>query len=283
MEKIAVLLTCYNRVKKTEECLERFFSQISGCKKKFDFYLVDDASPDQTGRIIKEKYPEINVIETTGNCYWCGGMRLAWKAAVKNADYDFFLWLNDDTLLLKDSLEKLFADYQIIVQNEGSPCLLSAACRNEKGDFSYGGRSKYSSPIFPNGAVQRCRFINGNLVLIPFKIYSVVGALDPVFTHSLGDYAYGLAVEKAGFSCWTTSEYLASCNRNAPANSLYMKLPIYKRLKFLNHPKGYNFKEQRYYTKVYLHGSIVKFYIKFFLLFFFPRIVLSLSRKFYRF
>ena len=260
-----------------------FFLKYPDAKKKFDFYLVDDASPDQTGRIIKEKYPEINVIETNGNCYWCGGMRLAWKAAVKNADYDFFLWLNDDTLLLKDSLEKLFADYQIIVQNEGSPCLLSAACRNEKGDFSYGGRSKYSSPIFPNGAVQRCRFINGNLVLIPFKIYSVVGALDPVFTHSLGDYAYGLAVEKAGFSCWTTSEYLASCNRNAPANSLYMKLPIYKRLKFLNHPKGYNFKEQRYYTKVYLHGSIVKFYIKFFLLFFFPRIVLSLSRKFYRF
>ena len=114
--KIAVLMTCYDRVQTTLRCLERL---KRACAKvddaKFDVWLVDDASPDCTGEKVKAAFPEVNVVRSNGNLFWCKGMRLAWDEAVKFAadkPYDFYLWLNDDVMLKDIALVNLFSDYK---------------------------------------------------------------------------------------------------------------------------------------------------------------------------
>jgi GT2 family glycosyltransferase len=91
--KIAVLLTCFNRKKKTLKCLSSLFA-ISN----FDVYLVDDASTDGTSEEIQVQYPSVNIIKGNGNLFWNRGMYLAWSYAL-NDNYDYYLWLNDDVVL----------------------------------------------------------------------------------------------------------------------------------------------------------------------------------------
>ena len=65
--KIAVLMTCFNRVNTTLACLERLFAQMLPEGYSFDVWLVDDASPDKTGAKVKSAYPQANVVQSPGN------------------------------------------------------------------------------------------------------------------------------------------------------------------------------------------------------------------------
>ena len=100
----AVLMACYNRVDSTLKCLSHLDTLKISKNHKIEIYLTDDNSPDKTGELVKKEYKEVNIIKGTGDLYWCGGMRLAWEYALKNRDYDYFFWLNDDVYLFQDSL-----------------------------------------------------------------------------------------------------------------------------------------------------------------------------------
>lgn len=102
--KIAVLITCFNRKKKTLACLESLFSIVSNCH----VYLVDDKSADGTSEAIKQNFPQVKIIQGDGNLFWSRGMYTAWKEAIKGC-YDFYLWLNDDVELYPFFLQELMA------------------------------------------------------------------------------------------------------------------------------------------------------------------------------
>ena len=110
-KSIAILMTCYNRFKVTLKCLEALYNCSVPNDLEFDVFLVDDNSPDKTGEIVKSCCPDVNVIQGTGSLYWNQGMRLAWQTAASKKEYDFYLWLNDDTLVYVDALETIFSDY----------------------------------------------------------------------------------------------------------------------------------------------------------------------------
>ena len=96
--KVAVLLTCHNRVEKTLKCLSKLFGQQVDESVKVTVYLVDDGSTDGTGIAVKDRYPDINVIYGDGSLFWNGGMHQAFAEALK-VGFDYYLWLNDDTNL----------------------------------------------------------------------------------------------------------------------------------------------------------------------------------------
>ena len=49
-------------------------------------------------RAIAEQFPEVTLLHGNGKLYWNGGMRRAFAAAIAG-DYDYYLWMNDDTEL----------------------------------------------------------------------------------------------------------------------------------------------------------------------------------------
>ena len=93
--KVAVLLTCHNRKAKTIECLKSLFKaiQFSKADSSFSVYLVDDGSTDGTAEAVLSNFPEVNVINGSGNLFWAGGMRLAWNTALQS-NPDYYLLLN---------------------------------------------------------------------------------------------------------------------------------------------------------------------------------------------
>lgn len=160
--------------------------------------------------MLKSEFPAVHVVSGDGSLFWGGGMRKAWELAANTSDFDYFLWLNDDTFIHSKGL------FSLIIEAEELPSkgILSAACRKPgTQEFSYGGLDNFGG-IVPNGSIQKVLYINGNLVLIPREVYQKIGAISHKYTHYLGDYDYGLRAQKAGFDCFTTSAYLAECDVN---------------------------------------------------------------------
>jgi GT2 family glycosyltransferase len=278
---IAVLITCHNRKEKTLSCLKSLFSTEWPKKVLFHVYLVDDGSTDGTDDAVKLNFPEVNVIKGNGNLYWNKGMRLAWETAAQNKEYDFYLWLNDDTLIDEDAVCELLNCSKELKKYENNASIIVGTCRNapESSTFSYGGRN-HDVPVIPNGSIQKCNFINGNLVLVPKEIYNKIGNLSPHYTHAMGDNDYGLRALKAGFGCFITRKYVATCPTNKISDWCNPKIPVAKRFQNLYSPKGLNIKEYIIFLKEHKRKKWFFFTLKVYLKTLFPNLYNFLTAKF---
>ena len=278
--KIAILLTCHNRKDKTISCLSSLYEAELPSNYVFDTYLVDDGSTDGTSATVKNSFPEIKVINGDGNLFWNGGMRLAWKSAVDHDQFDFYIWLNDDTILDKNALHLLFKDYHEACLISRKEVVITAACRDNYDTkvFSYGGRND-SGPLIPNGNLQMCKFINGNLVLVPKKIFEEIGFLSKSYTHAMGDFDYGLRAQLNGFDCYTTKQFIATCptNKGIPA-WCNPKNSLRERWKLFHSPRGLNMKEYITFRKRFWGYKWIKFALKAYFRVLFPSIYLKLNR-----
>jgi GT2 family glycosyltransferase len=238
IKHIAVLLTCHNRRDKTIECLTALFNNILPENILMNVYLVDDGSIDGTSAAVSIKFPDVNLILGSGNLFWNRGMYLAWETATKRKNYDFYLWLNDDTLLIRDALS-IMLEYSETVKNER--IIVGATCSASEKMVSYSGFNSNDEILVPDGNWQNCAYFNGNIVLIPNFVFNKVGFLDKQFRHAIGDIDYGLRALKMGFIHCLSPIFLGYCeNHESYPVWCNPAFPLYKRLKNLYTPLGNN-------------------------------------------
>lgn len=142
MIKIAVLMCCYNRKEKTVDAINKIYNQSNGGKYKFDIYLLDDGSSDGTSESVQLKFPDVNVIKGDGSYFWNGGMRKAYNTA-KQKEYDFYIWMNDDTFI-HDNAFKILLDTNFMLNESKSPKIIVGTTVNKNGIVTYGGVKKVS-------------------------------------------------------------------------------------------------------------------------------------------
>ncbi len=256
MASIAVLMTCYNRRNTTLACLGSLFRQESPEKVCLTVYLVDDGSTDGTGEAVTKQYPEVRVIRGRGNLYWCGGMRMAWAEAMKQ-DYDYYLWLNDDTALLSDALLTLLdaAYARDKCSDDSSGIIVGSTFHPETGAHTYGGylQPKRNSldfrAVIPAGSIQPCDTFNGNCVLVPRDIAQKLGNISPEFSHAIGDTDYGLRAKQKNIPMWVAPEYVGECGSNRSPSWQDNALPLRERIRRLKSPKGLPPKEWMIFCK----------------------------------
>ncbi|WP_147392280.1 glycosyltransferase family 2 protein [Algoriphagus lacus] len=251
-KQIAVLITCFNRVATTLQCLDHLFQATLPENTSIEVFLVDDGSPDLTGQKVKSKYPQVNVIQGDGNLYWSGGMYKAWEEAAKSKDFDFYLWLNDDTHIFPEAIVELLKDAAI---THSKSLIVGSCLSNKDKSFTYGGYVGEVS-LLPSGVPQKCDFTNGNLVLVPKHIYTKIGNLNKRYIHLYGDYDYSMRVNQAGLSCYSSSQFLATCEPNEKSYWGTDDMSTWQKLKLLHHPKGIDLK-RGFYFKKYHFGTKV--------------------------
>lgn len=242
MKRIAIILTVFNRKNMTLLGLRQLHKVIENTNDiDVSVFMTDDGCTDGTAKAVEEEFPQIHIIQGDGNLYWSGGMRLAWDVASRKAIYDYYIWYNDDAVLFDNALQTLFNANKEL----GDDTIISGAfCNPSTGKTSYGGWSKSFDLIELNPLkYEPIYFMNGNLVLIPNKVFQKIGNIDKHFMHSLGDWDYSARALKAGFQVVLTKKFVGTTSRHdRPINTAYRKdLSIIKRLKSLyspfSHPK----------------------------------------------
>ncbi len=240
--KIAVLLTCFNRKELTLICLEMLYKQEVD-DLSVDIFLVDDGCTDGTGAAVKDRFENVKLISGDGNLFWNGGMRLAWNTALKG-DYDFYLWINDDSLIYTYAISKILeASQQLVANNENVGAIIGTMVDPISKVPTYGGRlcnSKFNplsfgDVIHPCDSSVKCNFINGNFTLIPADSVKKIGILSNAFTHSMGDFDYGLRLQKSGLTCWVAPGIYGECETNSEKGGVKDNtLTVSERLKKMN-------------------------------------------------
>ena len=238
---VAVLMTCHNRVLKTCNCLQALFTQKLDSNVFLKVFLVDDASSDGTSQQVQHKFPQVHIIEGSGNLYWCGGMRLAWSVAAKS-DPDFYLLLNDDTNLLPNALESLLA---LVPSPSTKAIAVGALSDPETGKKSYGvvSRRRATSPA-------RINTFNGNCVLIPRSVYKDLESFHSAYTHGMGDHDYGYAAGRKGIPIFETKRFIGTCPLDHTEKTWRDRsLSVSTRLRLLNSPKGLPFESGLFFAR----------------------------------
>ncbi|MGM9747218.1 MAG: glycosyltransferase family 2 protein [Candidatus Cryptobacteroides sp.] len=248
MKTVAILLSVYNRREKTLSCIEACYRQFEDFKAEgeygFRIYMVDDGCTDDTAQYVAERFPEVVIIKGTGNLFWNRGMILAWNTAAKY-NPDFYLWLNDDTVLKEGAMASLLENSAFLRHK----AIVVGSTESANGVLSYGGRTKKGKLKIPDPMIPiACDIFNGNIVLVPDSVYKVLGTLDPLYSHGFGDYDYGIRAKRAGIDSVIAPGICGQCDRN-PGIPKWRdsKYSLRERYKALTSPKGRPFKEQFVY------------------------------------
>lgn len=252
MRKIAVLLTCYNRKKKTIACLKSLFEAHKFYSKNLEInvYLTDDASTDGTSGAIRNKYPQVNILKGTGSLFWAGGMRNSWDEALKH-EYDGFLLLNDDTFLSNNVFEDISKTELYSLKKYNKKGIYIGSTKNRSTcKLTYGGAIltnklllKYEK-LIPKNEPQPCVLGNANIMYVPTEVVNKIGVLYNKYQHGVADYDYTLTAKKKNIPVLITPNFCGLCeNDNKNKYDTFNHLSFKKRIKFLYSPTGLAFKD----------------------------------------
>jgi GT2 family glycosyltransferase len=270
---IAILLTCYNRLHKTIQCLNTIQTQLPVPGITTSIYLVDDGSPDQTGDIVKNHFPSVHVIKGNGQLFWVGGMRTAWQAALQN-QFDAYLLLNDDVELEPGALQKLAQLFKADCQSpKKTGIYIGSTFDKTTKATSYGGRrltnrlTGETVLLDPDDNVPvSCDLAHANILLVSQQVVEAIGILSERFTQRLADYDYTLMARKKGFQLVIAPGYYGSCTDDHGVNWLPQSASLKQRISYLKDPRHLAFSEYMYYMckhfPLYVPVAFTKLWLK---------------------
>jgi GT2 family glycosyltransferase len=270
---IAVLLATFNRKDKTLTCLESLFQQGLPDGTTLTVFLTDDNSSDGTRDALAIQYPQVNVFKGSGQLFWAGGMRNSWTEALKT-DPDYYLLLNDDTLLEEDAIKKLLKYYDVNGTVPNAIAIGSTIDHNN--EISYGGRLLYNQNKVQNYTAYseteyvECDLANANIMLVPREIVERVGILSDKYTHSIADFDYTLKARKAGFKAVVMPGVLGSCIDDHGNNWKTGKASLKERISYLKSPKGLAYKEYMGFIKHHFPSHAPEAFVKLWMKTLFP-------------
>lgn len=260
--RIVAVLTCFNRKALTLACLEALTVSAERAGAALEAILVDDASPDGTAAAVRERFPWVVVMGGPGDLFWNRGMHKGFALALERPA-DHYLWLNDDTHLVPQALERLLAQSAALHSQLGGPVILvGATAERDSGRVSYGGRVARSrwrpfnyQLVYSETEPVPCEAIEGNCVLIAHAVAMRVGNLDPAFEHAMGDTDYGLRARAMGVRSFVAAGIVGHCSPN-PLGGTYFdtSLPLARRWQLVRSRKGLPVNSWRHFCR--RHGGL---------------------------
>lgn len=98
---VAIVIVTYNSEGQIRECLESVFCQRENVSQQV--IVVDNQSRDGTVDLIRKKFPDVQLILPGENLGFAKGVNLG----ARNADAEFVLLLNPDTVILDHAIDVL--------------------------------------------------------------------------------------------------------------------------------------------------------------------------------
>ncbi len=146
--KISVICTCFNHAKFIEESLK---SVIDQTYRNFELIVVDDASTDESIRVIEKflkEYPDVTFISLKKN----EGICKAFNSGLKESTGDLIIDLAGDDILLHERLQKGVETFANLDNNYGV-IFSDAAWIDGDGKHLYFHADKYPHRDIPQGDI----------------------------------------------------------------------------------------------------------------------------------
>lgn len=115
---VSIIVLNFNAGKLLIDCIKSI-TEIS--YKNIEIIVVDNASDDNSHHKCKEKFPEIKLIENKKNVGFCGGNNVG----IKEAQGEFLLILNPDTIVESNLVTELISAYKLNGEGLYQPKILS--------------------------------------------------------------------------------------------------------------------------------------------------------------
>ncbi len=203
--KITVLIVTYNCKDYILDCLKSVYqSKHDGFS--LEVIISDNASKDDTVKLIAENYSMVKIIANKTNTGFAGGINIAIKKGLET-DSDYFFILNPDTIVKKDTILNLFKnkDKADILSPKiyftDNPNVIWYAGGKIDWDNCYGthigvdeeDRGQYDQ-------IKEIDYSTGCGELISRKVFEKVGFMNEKYFLYLEDLDFSLRAKKNGFT-----------------------------------------------------------------------------------
>jgi GT2 family glycosyltransferase len=198
---ICIVIPVHNRWKFTDACLVSLAQQTSPADL---IIIIDDGSTDGTAAFIRDKFPDVIVLNGDGKLFWTAAINRGIKLALaRGADY--VLTLNNDTIASEDFIEKML--------DLARPDILLGALDidiNTKQAYYGGeifnwrsGKSQFLLNVLSKSqqiGLHEVSLFPGRGLLIPRKVFEVIGLFEEKWLpHYLADYDFTQLARRNGF------------------------------------------------------------------------------------
>jgi GT2 family glycosyltransferase len=234
--KVTIVILNWNNASDTIECLD----SISGLiYTNYSILIVDNGSQDNSVSRIREKYPEIDLLDLPKNIGYAEGNNLGIKQGLLDG-CDYVLVLNNDTLVAPDMLNWLveLAESRPEIGMVGPMMYCTEPANSlfaagsfidwERGDLRHRGLFQPRTNFPSLNDCEPVDFIVGCCVLVKRNVIERIGVLDPIYFLNFEDVEWGLRAWRNGYEVWFSPKaemwhkVSATLGRASPANTYYM-------------------------------------------------------------
>ncbi len=216
INELAVIIVNYNTAQLLDDCLSSL-SKADKPKGGMQIVVVDNHSTDGSIAMIKEKYPQIVLVENTKNV----GFSKANNQGVAASDARYFLFLNSDTVVKRYSLVKPLK----YLKNHPKVGAITIRLFLKDGSIDYDNHRGYPTPwnsfcrlfglstLFPNSVIFNNYYLGyqklnrvhaipvtaGSFIMIPRKLFNQIGGWDESYFFYGEDIDLCYRINEAGY------------------------------------------------------------------------------------
>ena len=214
--KLSIVIVNYNVEYFLEQCLLSVRKAIEGIDG--EVFVVDNNSVDRSTRMIKERFPEVKLIENKNNL----GFSKANNQAIRKSKGDYVLLLNPDTVVDEDTFHKTIS----FMDNNGDAGGLGIMMLDGKGHFLPESKRGLPTPevsfykifglatLFPNSKrfgkyhlsyldknkIHKVDVLSGAFMMLRKSVLDKIGLLDEDFFMYGEDIDLSYRISKAGYN-----------------------------------------------------------------------------------
>ncbi|MFC1553722.1 glycosyltransferase family 2 protein [candidate division KSB1 bacterium] len=215
MVQLSIIIVSYNAKDYLEKALLTVQFAVSGFSS--EIFVVDNASDDGSPDMIKEKFPDVILIENNVNT----GFARANNAALKRSEGKFILLLNPDTIVKENTFKIVFKAFEEYPEAGAAGCKIL----NEDGSLQLSCRRSIPTPwitftrmlglsrIFPQSRifakynltyldadeVAEVEALSGAFIMVRREVLDKTGYLDEQFFMYGEDLDWCYRISQAGY------------------------------------------------------------------------------------